>query len=99
MPAHTLKNKTSNSHIRLELISEILEVSCSTNWANENVVVHTLCINSISFGTNGLPILQRLVTIWEKRDFYFETAGLIFITIAPTIANSKIRDVIISHKK
>ena len=38
MPAHTLKNKTSNSHIRLELISEILEVSCSTNWANENVV-------------------------------------------------------------
>ena len=44
---------------------------------------------------------KRLVTIWAKIGIfiYFETAGLIFITIAPTIANNKIRDVIISHKK
>jgi hypothetical protein len=35
----------------------------------------------------------------KNRGSYFETDGLIFITIAPTIANNKIRDVIISHKK
>jgi hypothetical protein len=36
----------------------------------------------------------------NKRIYYYlETAGLIFITMAPTIANNNIRDVIISHKK